>query len=75
MSTNLPSNDLGPGKADEFQREAETERVGLAAEFWDFLKYNKKWWLLPILLVVALIGALVWMSAASTVAPYIYPLF
>ena len=36
----------------EFSREAGEARTGLAAEFWDFLKHNKKWWLLPIVLAI-----------------------
>ena len=62
------------GEADEFAREAEQDRVGLVAEFWDFLKHNKKWWLLPILLVIVLLSALVVLSATGA-APFIYPLF
>ena len=37
-------------------------RPSLLSEFWLFLKENKKWWLLPILLVVLLLGALVFLS-------------
>lgn len=59
---------------EEFAREAAADRVGLAAEFWDFLKHNKKWWLLPILLVLLLIGALV-ILGSSGAAPFIYPMF
>jgi hypothetical protein len=59
--------------ADEFEREAQGPRMSLAAEFWDFLKFNKKWWLLPILVVIALIGALVFLG--PTAGPFIYPLF
>ena len=58
---------------DEFAREAEAGRTGLAAEFWDFLKHNKKWWLLPIVLAIVGIGILIVMSPAA--APFIYPLF
>jgi len=60
--------------ADEFEMEARSQRVSLAAEFWDFLKYNKKWWLLPILVVVALIGALVYVGGSAAM-PFVYPLF
>ncbi len=65
---------LESGEADEFAREAERDRVGLVAEFWDFLKHNKKWWLLPILIVMVLLGVLVALSATGA-APFIYPLF
>ena len=41
----------------DFEREAESEDLGFFAEFWDFLKNNKKWWLTPIILVLLLVGA------------------
>ncbi len=46
----------------------------LYKEFLLFLRENKKWWLLPILLVLALMGLLAALSG-SAVAPFIYPLF
>ena len=49
-------------------------RGGLLAEFWDFLKYNKKWWLLPIILLILGLGLLVLLSG-SAAAPFIYTLF
>ena len=58
----------------EFERGAEAGRTGLIAEFWEFLKHNKKWWLLPILVVMLVIGALV-MLGSSAAAPLIYTLF
>ncbi len=62
--------------ASEFEQAASTRRAGLARELWDFLKHNKKWWLLPILLVMLLLGALVFLgSAGSSIAPFIYALF
>ncbi len=44
-------------------------------ELWAFLRARKKYWLLPILLVMALVGALVVMTQGSVVAPFIYTLF
>ena len=58
----------------EFQTHAAEERVGLLAEFWDFVKHNKKWWLLPILIVLLVVGALVLLSGTAA-APFIYTLF
>ena len=46
----------------------------LYKEFLLFLQENKKWWLIPILLVLALMGVLAALSG-SAVAPFIYPLF
>ncbi len=61
-------------KTTELEELAEAKRVGLLAEFWDFLKHNKKWWLLPILLTILFMGALVLLSG-SAAAPFIYTLF
>ena len=44
-------------------------------EFWDFLKERKKYWLLPIIIVLAIFGALIVLSQGSAVAPFIYTIF
>ena len=44
-------------------------------EFWDFLKVRKKYWLIPIFVVLALLGALIILSQGSAVAPFIYTIF
>jgi hypothetical protein len=44
-------------------------------ELWKFLKVRKKFWLLPILLVMSLFGGLIILSQGSAVAPFIYTLF
>ena len=61
----------------EFTQESEGQRIGLAAEFWDFLKHNKKWWLLPILIALAAMLALLAfvLFSGGAAAPFIYPLF
>jgi hypothetical protein len=59
----------------EFETLASTERSsGIVSEFWQFLKHNKKWWLAPILIVLLLFGALIFMSGTAA-APFIYTLF
>jgi len=49
--------------------------MSFLAELWKFIKIRKKFWLLPILLVMALFGALIVLSQGSAVAPFIYTLF
>jgi len=44
-------------------------------EFWDFLKVRKKYWLLPILIVLSLFGSLIVLSQGTAVAPFIYTIF
>ena len=45
------------------------------AEFWEFLKVRKRYWLFPIVLVLMLFGALIVFTESSAVAPFIYTLF
>ena len=52
-----------------------TEMVEFLKEFWEFLKERKKYWLLPIILVLALFGILIVLSQGSAVAPFIYTIF
>jgi hypothetical protein len=44
-------------------------------EFWEFLKIRKKYWLLPILIVLVLFGALIVLTQGTAVAPFIYTIF
>ncbi len=44
-------------------------------EFWLFTKQNKKFWLLPFTLILLLLGALLFFTQGSVVAPFIYTLF
>lgn len=44
-------------------------------DFWFFLKERKKFWLLPILLVLLLFGALIVLTSGSALAPFLYTLF
>ena len=62
------------GQEDSFSQLAGQADPGLVAEFIEFLKYNKKWWLTPIFVVtLILIGAAILLP--SPVAPFIYTLF
>lgn len=49
-------------------------RPGMAREFFRFLMDNKKWWLIPIILVFLLLMAVVFLSATG-VAPFMYTVF
>jgi hypothetical protein len=55
----------------DFERQAEEAPPGLVAEFLDFLKTSKKWWLTPILVVMLLIGFLIFLGGTAA-APFIY---
>tara|TARA_B100000470_G_C19716614_1_gene357995 strand:- start:235 stop:384 length:150 start_codon:yes stop_codon:yes gene_type:complete len=44
-------------------------------EFYNFLKVRKKYWLLPIIITLAIFGGIIVLSSGSAVAPFIYALF
>ena len=44
-------------------------------EFWRFIRARKKYWLVPVLLVMVVLGALIVLAKGSAVAPFIYTLF
>jgi Family of unknown function (DUF5989) len=46
-----------------------------AKELWQFVMSNKKWWLAPMVLMLALLGLLLVVTQGSAVAPFIYTLF
>ncbi|MBN4081855.1 hypothetical protein JYU23_01865 [bacterium AH-315-C07] len=50
-------------------------KIGILKEFWEFLRERKKWWLLPIMVFLVLLGALIVLTEGSTVAPFVYTLF
>ncbi len=49
--------------------------MAFIAELWKFLRARKKFWLIPILVMMALFGGLVVLSHGSAVAPFIYTIF
>jgi Family of unknown function (DUF5989) len=64
-----------PKVQSEFEKAAaETAGESLLSEFWSFLAHNKKWWLLPIVIVMLLLGTLVLLSGTAA-TPFIYTLF
>ncbi len=50
-------------------------KIRIIVEFWLFFKENRKWWLVPIVLVLILLGALIMLTQGSALAPFIYTLF
>ena len=44
-------------------------------EFWEFIKFRKKYWLLPILVFLVLFGGLIVFTQGTVVAPFIYTIF
>ena len=50
-------------------------KLSILKEFWDFLRVRKRFWLLPIVVVLVLLSLLIVFSQSSAVAPFIYTLF
>jgi hypothetical protein len=49
--------------------------LGFLIELWQFLRARKKFWLLPILIMMVIFGGLIVLAQGSAVAPFIYTLF
>ncbi|HTT28246.1 MAG TPA: DUF5989 family protein [Solirubrobacteraceae bacterium] len=49
--------------------------IALVKEMWAFLRARKKWWLLPIVVVMVLVGGLLVFAQGSALAPFIYTIF
>jgi hypothetical protein len=59
----------------EFEKAAaEQGKSNILVELWGFMKQNKKWWLLPLVVVLLLFGLLVILSGTG-LAPFVYTLF
>ena len=51
------------------------ENAGIITQLWRFMKENKKWWLLPLVIMLILVGVLIIVAESSAVSPFIYALF
>jgi hypothetical protein len=49
--------------------------MGLPSQLWRFMRVRKKYWLIPIIVVMSLLGGLLILAKGSAVAPFIYTLF
>ncbi len=56
-------------------REGAKVKMGILKELWGFMMERKKWWLLPIVIVLVLLGLVIVLTEGSAVAPFIYTLF
>jgi hypothetical protein len=74
MNPKEPSPSKPNRPADEFQKQAEQAQPGLISEFIDFVLHNKKWWLIPIIVMLLVLGLLA-VLGGSGMAPFIYTLF
>ena len=49
--------------------------MGFVRDVWDFLKVRKKWWLLPVILVLVVLSLVIVFAQGSALAPLIYAIF
>jgi len=49
--------------------------ASMAREVWAFMRVRKKWWLLPIIVMMVCVGALLVFAQGSVLAPFIYTIF
>ena len=49
--------------------------MGFLVDLWGFFRVRKKYWLLPIILVLLMVGALILLTAGTALSPFIYTLF
>jgi hypothetical protein len=50
-------------------------KISIISEFWEFLKVRKRYWLMPIVFFLILLGLLIIATQGSALAPFIYTLF
>ncbi len=50
-------------------------RLQIVFEYFQFLKHQKKWWMLPMVMLLLILGLLVWFTQGSPLAPFIYTVF
>lgn len=50
-------------------------RIGIAGELFSYFSVGKRWWMLPILIVLGVSGVLIILAQSSAIAPFIYTLF
>ncbi len=52
-----------------------TRRFGIAGELLSFFSRNKRWWMLPIVSIILILGVVLVLAQSSVIAPFIYTLF
>ena len=50
-------------------------KLSILMEMWDFIKFKKKYWLVPVIITLLLLGLLLFLTEGSAIAPFIYTLF
>ena len=69
-----PSPVPNEDRRSKFEQLNDEQELSLVGEFWVFIKENKAWWMIPIIVVLGGLGILVMLSSTGA-APFIYTLF
>jgi hypothetical protein len=56
-------------------RSPEMAKQSLVREFFAFIMHEKKWWMIPLVVVLLVVGTLIFLAAETPLAPFIYTLF
>jgi hypothetical protein len=59
---------------ERFEAQAAEQDPGLVVEFWQFVRTNKKWWMIPIVAVLLVLAGLIFLGGTA-LAPFVYTLF
>ncbi|MEM7351310.1 MAG: DUF5989 family protein [Acidobacteriota bacterium] len=70
----MAGNDRSNSSPEAFSAQAEQKSAGLVRELWDLIRHNKKWWLLPPIVLLLFVGLLAVLGGTAA-APLIYTLF
>ncbi|MFA6079722.1 MAG: DUF5989 family protein [Candidatus Omnitrophota bacterium] len=57
------------------RRKRSYSKFSILKDLWDFMKVRKKWWLLPVVIMLVMLGLLIVFTEGSALAPFIYTLF
>jgi hypothetical protein len=66
--------EFSPGSGKQTEQETEA-MISFVRELWRYMRVRRKYWLLPIMIAMAALGALIVLSQGSAIAPFIYTLF
>ncbi|MBS3136890.1 hypothetical protein J4232_00525 [Candidatus Woesearchaeota archaeon] len=69
------NNEQGIQESKKDFAEFKPKRFQLLSDVWSFMKVRKKWWLLPIIVLLILVGTLIVIGQSSALSPFIYALF
>jgi Family of unknown function (DUF5989) len=70
----VSSHDDNASQAEKFSRQASLERPGFVSEYLHLMRSTRKWWLLPLIVLLLGLGGLMVLSSTAA-APFIYTLF